>query len=241
MLTVAPERPTAVRRRRFGSSVTRQRILAASIHLFSRKGFTSTTVRDIARRAGISDATIYYHFVTKGELLREILNTRLRPDGWTTERAQSAALRGLIQEVVCEAVRQMIQVIEENHGVLRIILREGLAGDPVATCRYGQLLDDWESRLSDRLLMFESTGALARGDARLVPRQIMYAAAMAFEDMLLLRPDPSVPPAERRRQALVFLSRHIGWLLSPTCGPPASPAGIAVAVDGAGELSEHGC
>jgi AcrR family transcriptional regulator len=232
MLTVAPERATTVRYLRRGSSLTRQRILAASIHLFSAKGFPRTTVRDIARHAGISDAAIYYHFATKGELLREILNTRLRPDGWTTERARSAALRGLIQEVVSEAVRETIRVIEENHEVLRIILREALAGDPVATCRYGQLLDNWESRLSDRLLMFESTGALARGDARPVARQIMYAIIMAFEDMLLLRPDPSVPPAERRLRALVSLSRHIDWVISPACRSQTLTGGIAVAVDG---------
>ena len=53
------------------------------MHLFSREGFPRTTVRDIARQAGITDAAIYYHFATKEDLLHELLNTRLQSDDWT--------------------------------------------------------------------------------------------------------------------------------------------------------------
>ena len=213
---------------RRGSSRTRQRILAASMHLFSREGYPRTTVRNIARQAGISDAAIYYHFATKEELLREILNTRLQSD----DRIAQPPLCPGIRELVHEAVREMTRVIEENHELLRIILREGLAGDPVAACRYGQLLDDWESRLGGRLLRFEKAGVVTSGEATSLARQIIYAIIMAFEDMLLLRPDPSMAPAERRLKALVFLSRQIDWLLSPTCNSPAPLSGVAVTVDG---------
>ncbi len=223
MLTVAPERATAVRRR-YGSALTRERILTASMHLFSKEGFPRTTVRDIARQAGISDAAIYYHFATKEDLLREIVNAQLQPDQWTV----GGALCANIRELIHEAVRGATQVIEQNHEVLRIILRESLAGDPIACCRYSQLLDDWESRLSGRLLPFESTGALAAGEAKTVARQIMYTVIMAFEDMLLLRPDPSLHPAERRLQAMVFLSRHIDRLLSTICNSPIPPGGATV-------------
>lgn len=228
MLTVAPEHATTVRRRRRGSSLTRQRILTASIDLFSRKGFPCTTIRNIARQAGITDAAIYYHFATKEELLREILNTRLQSDDWLTQRPLCAGIR----ELVIEEVHNAARVIEENHELLRIILREGLAGDPLAARRYGQLLDDWESRLGGRLLSFEKAGAMAPGEATSLARQIIYTIIMAFEDMHLLRPDPSMPPAERRLKTLAFLSRHIDWLLSPTCNSPAPPGGVAMAVDG---------
>jgi AcrR family transcriptional regulator len=218
MLTVSPARATTVRRRR-GSSLTRQHILTAAIHLFSRRGFSCTTVRDIARQAGITDAAIYYHFATKEELLREILYTRLRSDDWTAQRPLSADIR----ESVDESVHKAAQAIEENQEVLRIIVREGLAGNPDAACRYGQLLNDWESRMGGRLLRFESTGSLAYGEADSLARQIIYTIIMAFEDMLLLRPDASASPAKRRRQALVFLSRHIDSLIPNSCDILAHP------------------
>jgi AcrR family transcriptional regulator len=209
MLTAIPERADKVRRRRPGASITRQRILAASMHLFSREGFCRTTVRDIAREAGISDAAIYYHFATKEELLHELLNPQLEPDHWIMERTQTACIRELIEELVREATR----VIDENHELLRIILREGLAGDPAAVIRYGQLMDTWDSRLASRLRPFEKTGALAAGSAKTLAREIIYAILMAFEDTLLLRPDPSLEPAERRQEMQAFLSRHLERLV----------------------------
>jgi len=228
MLTVAPERATAVRRRRHGSSFTRRRILTASMYLFSTKGFTSTTVRDIARQAGITDAAIYYHFATKEDLLHELVNTRLKPHNLSAKEMRGGPAREATRALMLSAVR----IIEANHELLRIILREGLAGDPVAARRYGQLLDDWESRLSGRLRPFESAGALTAGEATTVARQIMYTIIMAFEDMVLLRPDASVPPAERRLQTMAFLSRHITWLLPPTCNSPTPPGTAHPAING---------
>lgn len=236
MLTTDLARPTTVRRRRRGSLLTRQRIITASMHLFSREGFPRTTVRDIAREAGITDAAIYYHFATKKDLLQEILTANLQTD----DRIAQPPLCPGIRELVHEAVREMTRVIEENHELLRIILREGLAGDPLAARRYGQLLDDWESRLGGRLRSFEKAGAMASGEATALARQIIYAIVMAFEDMLLLRPDPSMPPAERRLKALVFLSRQIDWLLSPTAIRQPRQAEWLRRPMAAKELSEYG-
>jgi AcrR family transcriptional regulator len=55
---------------------TRQQILDASLRLFSERGFARTTVRDIARQAGITDAAIYYHFESKRELLDALVEER---------------------------------------------------------------------------------------------------------------------------------------------------------------------
>ncbi len=52
---------------------TRKQILDASLHLFSRRGFARTTVRDIAREAGITDAAIFYHFHSKREVLESLV------------------------------------------------------------------------------------------------------------------------------------------------------------------------
>src|SRR3989337_1499841 len=67
---LAPRR--GPRRTRRGP-LTRQQILDASLRLFSERGFARTTVRDIARQAGITDAAIYYHFESKRELLEALV------------------------------------------------------------------------------------------------------------------------------------------------------------------------
>src|SRR5215472_18781394 len=51
----------------------RAQILAAASQVFSRDGFHRTTVRQIAREAGIADGTIYLYFRSKHELLLALL------------------------------------------------------------------------------------------------------------------------------------------------------------------------
>jgi len=47
-------------------------IMAKSAKLFSSKGFQNTTIQDIAKAAGISEASIYEHFKNKDDLLFSI-------------------------------------------------------------------------------------------------------------------------------------------------------------------------
>ena len=51
----------------------RAQILAAASRVFARQGFHRTTVREIAREAGIADGTIYLYFASKQELLLALL------------------------------------------------------------------------------------------------------------------------------------------------------------------------
>lgn len=50
----------------------RERLLAAAVESFAEKGFTATTTRDIAARAGMSPAAVYVHHDTKESLLHTV-------------------------------------------------------------------------------------------------------------------------------------------------------------------------
>lgn len=70
----------------------RAQILAAASRVFAHQGFHRTTVRDVAREAGIADGTIYLYFASKRELLLELLGQLGRVD----ERpADFAAMAGV--------------------------------------------------------------------------------------------------------------------------------------------------
>jgi AcrR family transcriptional regulator len=51
------------------SDSTLDRLLEAAARTIGRRGFASTRVTDIAREAGVSPATIHYHFKTRREIL----------------------------------------------------------------------------------------------------------------------------------------------------------------------------
>ena len=56
---------------------TRTRILEAASQLLRDKGISGTTTREIARAAGLSDAAIYSHFKSRGELLSALIPASL--------------------------------------------------------------------------------------------------------------------------------------------------------------------
>ena len=51
---------------------TKDKILKAAARLFSEKGFDKVTTREIASAIGINSASIYYHFSSKEEILKNL-------------------------------------------------------------------------------------------------------------------------------------------------------------------------
>jgi TetR/AcrR family transcriptional regulator, fatty acid metabolism regulator protein len=57
---------------RHRSTARKEQILKAAERVFARKGFQEATISDVAKEAGLSDATIYEYFSSKEELLFSI-------------------------------------------------------------------------------------------------------------------------------------------------------------------------
>lgn len=55
-------------------SARRAQLLALAAELFATRGYSQTTVRDIADAAGILSGSLYHHFDSKEAMLREILH-----------------------------------------------------------------------------------------------------------------------------------------------------------------------
>ena len=51
---------------------TRKKIMVAAIDVFGKKGFQEAKIAEIAKKAGVGDATIYEYFKSKEDLLTEI-------------------------------------------------------------------------------------------------------------------------------------------------------------------------
>jgi len=60
---------------------TRNRLIRAGVKVFDRKGYAAASVREIVELAGVSKPALYYHFGSKEQLLREILNEAAREFG----------------------------------------------------------------------------------------------------------------------------------------------------------------
>ena len=61
------------------STETQKKLIAAAISLFSRKGFSGTSIRDIASEVGMTSSNIYHYFKTKDGVLAEIEKQTIEP------------------------------------------------------------------------------------------------------------------------------------------------------------------
>ena len=65
--------------RRSQKEATRQKVLAAARELFDTHGYQGTTIREIARHAGVAVGSVFTTFASKGEILSEVMQARLDP------------------------------------------------------------------------------------------------------------------------------------------------------------------
>jgi AcrR family transcriptional regulator len=69
------------------STISVDKIKDAALHLFAIKGYSYTSLEEIANEAGFTKGAVYYHFKSKKRLILEILNDiKYRSIDLTTEK-----------------------------------------------------------------------------------------------------------------------------------------------------------
>lgn len=87
--------------------VTRHKLYEAAVTLIAEKGFSATTVDEIAERAGVAKGTVYYNFASKNDLFEELLRHGVgRLTSSLAEAAESAVAAGGTR---CAAMDAMIR------------------------------------------------------------------------------------------------------------------------------------
>lgn len=72
------------------ATATRQRILDAAAHVFRQNGYTGTRLTDIAKMADTQAGSLYYHFDSREDLVREVLRVgQQRTNDFVMERVSS--------------------------------------------------------------------------------------------------------------------------------------------------------
>jgi AcrR family transcriptional regulator len=107
-------------RRKQKGRVSRERILEAAIQLFSERGYAGTGVHEIARRAGIEKAALYWHFGSKEGLLAALLERVAKE--WVEEIEQHASGAGTPIEQLDRALARLRNLIESRPRHLRLVL-----------------------------------------------------------------------------------------------------------------------
>lgn len=116
-----------------GPSDTRERLVRAGQELFLTHGYAGTTVREIARAAGVDHAMVNYCFGSKEGLLRAVLDMVVAP-GEVFDRVRAAAPGDLATALLTTALG-LWDRDEIAEGFRRIVLEAATGGPGEAVVR----------------------------------------------------------------------------------------------------------
>lgn len=176
----SPSAPPLTRKRARNSAARRDAILAAALDEFTDRGFASTRIDDIARRAGVGKGTIYLYFRDKDALFQELVTTML--GSFVVQLEQLPVEDMPIRLVLTRLFDLFISEVcgTKRREVLRLVMAEGPRFPPLAEFYYHHVVERALAALR-RLL----ERALARGelsDDRLIkfPQLVMAPAIAAI-------------------------------------------------------------
>jgi AcrR family transcriptional regulator len=115
------------RRRRLSPDARRQEIVEAAVAHFAEVGLSGST-RDVARRAGVTQALLYKYFASKADLVEAVFEQvylgRLSPGWQDLIRDRGLSLRDRLNRFYGEYTRAIF-----TYEWMRIFMFSGLAGE----------------------------------------------------------------------------------------------------------------
>ncbi len=137
-------------RQRLPAEQRREQILEAAVKLFSRNGFDRTTIREIARAAGINEATIYKHFETKEKLYDAIIERFIEFGSQLIKRTDLEKHEQL-PELLSSVATELLGLMNKDTTLPRLLLYSALQNHPFSERFYREISSAFLGILEERL------------------------------------------------------------------------------------------
>jgi AcrR family transcriptional regulator len=99
-------------------SDTRARIQQVALELFAEQGYDKTSLREIAERLDVTKAALYYHFKSKEDIVRSLVEDYFGQlddlIAWAKTQPRTAQTRG-------EILGRYVRIVADGHDVFRML------------------------------------------------------------------------------------------------------------------------
>jgi AcrR family transcriptional regulator len=188
---------------------TAERILDAAEDLFAEKGYSATSLGDVADRVGIRSPSLYNHFRNKEALYRAVLDRLLEAFGAPLEELRD---RPITRERIYQWLETIVRMHHERPNLARLLQHAALSGGP----QTNELIERLFRPMFDR-------GELSEGEVSFSPlgSELQPWAVMALNNMVmsyitmapmyrdLLGEDPFSPEALEKQLELILKLAHL--------------------------------
>src|SRR5947209_16672542 len=189
----------------------REQIIDAAMCVFSQKGFTRATNKDIAREAGITSGLIYHYFKNKEALLKAVIEERSPLKVFRSLPSQVMALSPEVFLLLL--LRQVLSVVEGEQFIqlIRVFVPEVIHNPEMALMAlpmFQQVLsfleDYWRAKMEN--------GELHQIDPTLPP-QVLLSCVMGFVLRRQIMRDPSALQYTHEQMADAIIDTMLKGLL----------------------------
>lgn len=158
----------------------REQLTQTALRLFAEKGYRGTSVRDIARAAGVNEGLLYHYFSSKGDLFRAVLDhyAPVRAFGVFLRAAGPHPSEHALDDALRTFGREFVARIREYRAFIVAMLTEA-PSDP----ELGAILSEFLRATSDDITRFLVE---YRAAGQIDTRIPIEAAARALQGSLML-------------------------------------------------------
>jgi AcrR family transcriptional regulator len=195
-----------------------QELLAAAIDLFVERGFASTRLEDVARRAGVSKGTLYLYYANKEELFKAVVRESIIPaigDAEVSIAEFDGHSKDLLRNVILSWWQRV--GVTKASGMIKLVMAE--AGNFPELCQFYQ--DEVIERGTNMIKTMLERG-VARGEFRPVDVKQMTRVLIAPMLMLITWKHSAAPCDRGDLEPQVFLDTFLDMALYGLLPPPAA-------------------
>lgn len=137
----------------------RQCLIEISSRLFAEQGFPGTTIRQIARECGITEAAIYKHFDSKVHLYEEVILSKSRQHE-ITEYLEAQGELADVEDVLRTVATHILSTARKDPELIRMLLYSSLEGFRSSTLLYKEFRQPYINYLREELKARKASGEI---------------------------------------------------------------------------------
>ncbi|MNW42486.1 putative HTH-type transcriptional regulator TtgW [compost metagenome] len=154
---------------------TKNRLIDSALRVFSRKGFDSSTTKDIAKEAGVTDGLIYHYFASKEELLWAVVDKHS-----LNKNLQTAALElngdDSLESLMTCYFNRMLDMLHEKESLIVMFFGEAQRNPQIRE----RLVSIIEEGIHPLYFLLNNKGVRKGDDVLLAIRNVQTTIVMYF-------------------------------------------------------------
>jgi len=156
-------------------------LIEAASSVFGEKGYAATRLEDVARRAGVSKATVYVYFENKESLFRAVAR-RAMASRAAEIRLEAAEFDESLALALEKLITRFLTVNDKDNifHLVRMVISEAHNFPDVAGIWNDEVVQPIMNKIAELISKAQSRGEVVNGDPNLIAFSVMGPIQMAL-------------------------------------------------------------